>query len=403
MDKHIRRDIAVFKLFTFWFWFSNYILTPYMSPYARDMGASNVVIGFVVSAYSVAQIALKIPLGIASDRMNKKKQFIVAGAAITLASEVGMFLASSVGGLIAFRLLQGIAVAAWVCATVLFASYLPKEQAVNATVQLQIFNSAGTLTGYLIGGFVTTRFGYRSVFLLATMGAVLAFIASLFVHESPSSEKPISTTELVKVGKSPFLLFVTGVCMIGQMILASTTWGFTPTLAIDMGADAFKVSLISISTSVAGLMCSLFVSRRIVAKFGEKRVIILATAAEALFCVMQPFMPGLAMLGASAAVSGFSHAMSYSVLLGLSIKHFPGKTRAAAMGFMQSLYCIGLFVGPVVFGFVSDLLGMRAGFVTVGLIGFIAPVVTHLFFDKSEVATLHQMEALSAAPAPPMP
>ena len=55
--------------------------------------------------------------------MNNKKLFIVIGASVTFVAEVGMYISASVNGLIAFRLLQGIAVASWVCATVLFASY----------------------------------------------------------------------------------------------------------------------------------------------------------------------------------------------------------------------------------------------------------------------------------------
>lgn len=388
-----KRNIRIFKIFTFWFWFSNYILNPYMSPYAQQMGASNVIIGFVVSAYSVAQIALKIPIGIASDRLNNKKLFIVIGAVVTFVAELGMYISATVNGLITFRLLQGIAVASWVCATVLFASYLPPEEAVNATVQLQIANSSGTLSGYFIGGFVTSKFGYRSVFPVAAAGALFALIFSFMLHEEKHVRREaLRIFQLVRVGKSPFLLFVTGVCLVGQMILATTTWGFTPTLAVKMGADSMGVSVISICSSVPGLLCSLFVSRRIVRAWGEKRVVVLATAMEALFCFTQPFMPSLWLLGVNCALSGFFHAMSYSVLLGLSIKHFPNRVRAAAMGFMQSFYCIGLFVGPVISGYFNDHFGIHAGFMVIGILGFIAPIVTLLLYNKTESMTLLEVE-----------
>ena len=388
----MRRSIAVFKVFTFWFWFSNYILNPYMSPYAQQLGATNVVIGFVVSAYSVAQIILKIPIGIVSDRICKKKLFVTIGAVITLLAALGMYLSASVGGLIVFRLLQGIAVASWVCATVLFASYLPTDQAVNATVQLQICNSAGTLTGYFIGAFVTSHFGYRSVFFVAAIGALLALITSLWIYEDHAvTAERVELPQLIKVGKSSFLLFVTGVCLVGQMILATTTWGFTPTLAVQLGADSLGVSVISCCASVPGLLCSLFVSRHIVCAWGERNVIILATSMEALFCFLQPFMPNLFMLGVNSAFLGFFHAMSYSILLGLSIKHFPLKVRAAAMGFMQSFYCIGLFIGPVISGYFNDLYGMQAGFIVIGILGLVAPIATMLLYRRCEQKTLREV------------
>lgn len=397
MMQSTKRDRIFFNIFTFWFWFSNYILNPYMSPYAQSMGASNVVIGFVVSAYSVAQIALKIPLGIVSDRIGRKKVFIVLGAAISMLSELGMYLSASVGGLIAFRLLQGIAVASWVCATVLFASYLPADQAVNATVHLQIFNSAGTLTGYFAGGFITERFGYRSVFALAALGAVFALIFASIIRENrQKQEAPLTTRELVQVGRSPFLLLVTGVCMVGQMILSTTSWGFTPTLALELGASSSQISLISVCWSVSGLVCSMFIVRRLVKRLGEKRLIIIATALEAVFCFSQPFMPSILLLAINGALSGLTHSMSYSVLLGLSIRYFPGRARAAAMGFMQSLYCIGLFIGPVISGYFNDLYGLRAGFIVIGLLGFLAPAATWLFYETAEKKTISQTGAQQA-------
>lgn len=278
------------------------------------------------------------------------------------------------------------------CATVLFASYLPSNEAVSATVQLQIANSAGTLSGYFIGGFVTFRFGYRSVFLIAAIGALLALGTSLLIREEKHAQtEPMHVSQLIRVGRSPFLLFVTGVCLVGQMILATTTWGFTPALAVNMGAGSVGVSAISICSSVPGLLCSLFVSRRIVRRWGEKRVVILATAMEALFCFTQPFMPTLLLLGVNCAFSGFFHAMSYSVLLGLSIKHFPNRVRAAAMGFMQSFYCIGLFVGPVISGYFNDRYGLRAGFMVIGILGLAAPAITALLYDRAERMTLQEI------------
>ena len=146
-------------------------------------------------------------------------------------AEVGMYISASVNGLIAFRLLQGIAVASWVCATVLFASYLPSNEAVSATVQLQIANSAGTLSGYFIGGFVTFRFGYRSVFLIAAIGALLALGTSLLIREDYKACIGISTRGAIGEMRVPALLavvipvacgFLAGPEFVGGLIIGST-------------------------------------------------------------------------------------------------------------------------------------------------------------------------------------
>lgn len=185
MGQGAKREIRTFKLFTVLFWFSNYIVTPYITPYLQSLGAGNIVIGYVVSSYSIAQILVRVPLGIASDRMGRRKSFIVAGAVLTLVSVTGLWLTRSVAWVFVFRTLQGLAVTSWVCATVLFAGYLRPEEAVGATVQLQVCNSGGTLVGYLLGGLVAKRFGYGSVFLVAASGAALALAVSARIAERP--------------------------------------------------------------------------------------------------------------------------------------------------------------------------------------------------------------------------
>ena len=46
MGQEAKREIRTFKLFTVLFWFSNYIVTPYITPYLQSLGAGNIVIGY---------------------------------------------------------------------------------------------------------------------------------------------------------------------------------------------------------------------------------------------------------------------------------------------------------------------------------------------------------------------
>lgn len=68
------------------------------------------------------------------------------------------------------------------------------------------------------------------------------------------------------------------------------------------------------------------------------------------------------------------------------------------MGFMQSFYCIGLFVGPVISGYFSDLYGLGAGFLAIGPLGFVAPAATALLYEFCEQKTLLETSGKGAQP-----
>lgn len=385
-----KREIKSFQIFTVLFWFSNYIVTPYITPQLQAMGVGNIVIGYVVSSYSIAQILIRVPLGILSDRIGKRKLFIIIGSLLTLISVSGLWLTQSVEWFFFFRTLQGLAVTSWVCATVLYAGYLRPDEAVRATVQLQVCNSGGTLAGYILGGAVAGKYGYQSVFLVAAIGALLAAATSTRITEIQKKTEQARIGTLLRVGCSPFLLYVAGMAVFGQILLSSTIWGFTPQLATGLGGGATGVALCSMCFSTAGLLCALFITVPVRKALGERCTLVAAMALEAVFCILQSRCSSLVLLYFCCFCTGITHNMSYSMLLGMSIELFPEKVRAAAMGWHQAIYALGLFIGPVVAGYFSELYGLKAAFSAVGTIGLLGAVLALLLYSRARCATRHQ-------------
>ena len=67
---------TLFCIVTGLFWFSLYAYVPQMTSFAKDMGASYKMIGIITGAYGLSQTLLRIPLGIASDVLNKEKYLL---------------------------------------------------------------------------------------------------------------------------------------------------------------------------------------------------------------------------------------------------------------------------------------------------------------------------------------
>ncbi len=64
---------------TFLFWTSLYVYVPILAPYGRHLGGSMTVIGLIISSYGLMQLLFRIPLGVWSDRIGRRKPFLAAG------------------------------------------------------------------------------------------------------------------------------------------------------------------------------------------------------------------------------------------------------------------------------------------------------------------------------------
>ena len=112
------------------FWMTVYVYVPQFSDYIRyDIGATATLVGLITGSYGITQMLLRLPLGIWSDRLSRRKPFILMGIAMGGLSSLVMFLfARSPGALLIGRLMAGLAACAYVQISILFASYFEGRQ-----------------------------------------------------------------------------------------------------------------------------------------------------------------------------------------------------------------------------------------------------------------------------------
>ncbi|WP_187274416.1 MFS transporter [Paenibacillus sp. N3.4] len=66
----------------------------------------------------------------------------------------------------------------------------------------------------------------------------------------------------------------------------------------------------------------------------------------------------------------------------MSIKHMSADKRATAMGFFQAIYGLGMFVGPVLMGFISDWFSLNQGFIVLGILGILSAALSQWFVQN---------------------
>lgn len=369
--------IPLFYFVTVCFWFAMYTYVPILGVYVEQLGGSHKMAGLILGSYGFVQMCLRIPLGISSDKLQKRRLFITFGLAFTFISSFGMFISKNLTWILIFRSLAGAAAATWVDFTVLFTSYYKHNEATRAIGILSFFNGIAQMLAMLLGGVFAEKISVNSTFALGASVGAIGFIASFFIVDIfEEGSKKITLKEIGEVIKDRNLLAVSFLAVLSQLLTFSTVFGFTPVYAKTIGANEFDLGLLTVFSSLPNALASLFGGIYLAKKFGEKSTIVLGFLTMGLFTITIPFTNNLAFLMFTQAVAGFGRGISFTLLMGLSIKDVGADRRATAMGFFQSIYGLGMFFGPVVVGILGDALNLSKAFILIGVVGCLTAITT---------------------------
>jgi DHA2 family multidrug resistance protein len=162
------------------------VALPYMQ---GSLSATLDQITWVLTSYVVAAAIFTAPVGWLAAHFGRKRLFLLCVIGFTVASAL-CGLATSLGQVVAFRLLQGMFGAALVPlsqATML--DLYPAEQRGSAMAIWGMGVMVGPILGPTLGGYLTDAYDWRWVFLINVPFGILASAGlTLFMRETPRHE-----------------------------------------------------------------------------------------------------------------------------------------------------------------------------------------------------------------------
>jgi MFS family permease len=378
--------IPLFYIVTALYWFSLYTYVPTLSPYVKSLGASYKLVGIIIGSYGFTQMLLRIPLGILSDKLKMRKPFVSLGVFLGMFSCLGMLFFHEPVWVLVFRSMAGAAAATWVTYTVLFSSYFSEEEMPKSIGMINSYCSLGQVLAMLIGGAAAQYFTQFTPFLVGAVGGLAGLFISFFIKEDKHVDRePQKIRELLTVGKERGLLIPSGLAIICQLITFGTVFGFTPVAAKAIGATSFQLGLLTALSTLPGIFSAAMSGSVFAKRWGEKRTITYGFLLVALSCLAIPYAKSLWVLYLTQMIGGFGQGAVFPLLMSASIKSVSIQKRATAMGFFQAIYGIGMFIGPVMVGFLSDSVGLIYGFWAISLIGLAGALLTHLLMKQRNV------------------
>ncbi len=352
MDKKTRLSL----LFVSLLWMiAQYAYVPILSSFANELGANAFMVGLIGGAYGTVSLCLRLPLSILSDKINRKKIFIVLGVIFALIGALLPCFIQTPLSLLIGRCLAGICIATWVHFTVLFASYYPKEKKGFALGLINALAAGGQCVGTVLCAFLAARFGNISPYWAAVIIALIALPIAVFrVKESRDQDAtPLSLKQIVSVIKVKYVFFFSIISAAALFLFFATAFSFTPLIAEKLFA-ANKAQL-SILSSIA-LFCS-FASSIVVSYIpyhaNSRLICWVSCAIMAVSTALIPFSPSMMFLYTMQGINGFFTNFLNVYLNVLLLKYVSPRQLTAATGFFQTIYSLGIAFGPIITGMIQ--------------------------------------------------
>lgn len=193
-----------------------------------ELGLSNFLGGMLETVFLVGYFATAPIFGSLGDRM-ARKWLIAAGVIVWSAATVGSGLASTALGLVVARVFVGVGEASYATlAPTIIDDITPPEKRGAALAWFYAATPIGGALGYLVGGFVEARWGWRHAFFVAGgPGLVFALFSLLIVEPTRKvqTDKPDIKRDLRTLAKVPlYRQGVFGFCAYTAAIGAFSYW-----------------------------------------------------------------------------------------------------------------------------------------------------------------------------------
>ena len=380
----------------FLFWFSVYTYPSFLTSYAvNTLHATNVLAGMIVGSYGLTQMILRIPLGILSDVLKRRKPFVMLGFGLSIAASGGLALVDILAGreivpeglalaALFCRGVSGMTAAAWVNLSVLYSSNYHGEDLAPAMSRLIVPQCGSQIIAMLLGAQLAGRLGELYAFLLATAAGVAGLLVMARIQETRPTGEPMTIRALAVVIRNRQLVQGTVLATVYQLVVWATAQGFVQNWARDViGMTTAELGFLSVANLLPNTILSRFSGTVFAPRFGRKTVLGAGFGFLAAACCFYPQTDSMWSLMGAQALLGCGVGLIMPLTMASAIETVPENRRGAAMGIYQAIYGLGMFAGPVIAGWVIEgFLKASAGEET------IRPGYTANFYAMAAIAVI---------------
>ncbi len=345
-----------------------------------------ILVGILISAYGLTSAIMQPLMGALADRLDRRKLLIQIGLALIAFSTLGFILAQNFFDLLLLRILQGVAVAITIPASMVLMTLITKKETRGGAMGVySTLRMIGFAAGPLLGGYLQTHFGFNSAFLV---GSGFVFIAMILVQIWVDEIEPLNNFNHKKVKFK-----IIDLSLLNPGIISATIATFLMALAFSMVVtleNEFNSRLNMNAFIFAIAFSAVMISRLILQvplgrysdKIGRKPLILLGLIIMApstlllgeAVSVLQLVILRLVQGAAAAAIA----APAFAIAADLSQSGGEGRQ----MSLITTGFGLGLAVGPLIAGFLAVIF-FELPFIVAGIMILIGVLIVYKYLPET--------------------
>jgi MFS family permease len=322
------------------------------------LGASRAILGAIEGSAELTSYAFRMVSGSLSDKVRKRKIFVVAGYAASTVTKP--FFAASSSWLDAFVVRMGDRVGKGLRTAprdALIADSVPEKSAGKAFGIHRTIDQMGAILGPVAAFAFLQVMDIRGIFLMSLIPGIIAVLILIFVvKEVAIKKRRVNATFLSNIRgllkeNRPFVLLLV---ISGIFSLGAFNFSFVLLRASDLGVQKEMIPLVYAVINVAHTAIGI-PSGVLADKIGKEKMLIIGYAVFAVSSLLMVLLSGNFIYAyVLAAVFGLYVGISETVQRAVVPRFVSSELRGTAFGLFNLVIGVCFFASNVVFGFLWD-------------------------------------------------
>ncbi|MEB7502525.1 MFS transporter [Leclercia pneumoniae] len=377
-----RPEARLFFIISILFFICIHSIDAFLAPMMLEQGIEPQVMGIIMGASGLATLLIRFPLGIISDVVKSRKIFIQISLLLPVFTWPLAWLEPNAVTLYLAKAADGVTAATWVLYNILFIRYFDRKEAPAAVALLALAGPVGVFIGNCIGGLLIHYFENNIAFFLSCVSGLLALILTTRIQDvhdavqAPTLKACIAGARKQLSDRSVWLIGILATIVI--LVPFATRDTLTPIYAEQLGGRAGILSLLSnihlIFYALAIALCSAVFYKRL----GVMKTAVIGIVLQILSTLGIPFTDNWYLIYSLQALAGFSFGMAFAAFMSLSVVNTTPDEQSTRMGLFQTIYSLGMFIGPVIMGVMLQHINLASGYLVIAALSVVAVIITPL-------------------------
>ena len=364
------------------------IIEPILPLYAKNMGASGLMIGLIFAGFALSRGIFAPFIGKFSDGHGRKR-LIISGLMLYIIFSLAYTIADTPTLLFIIRFLQGLAT---VMVTPIAQSYVGDiTPAGKEGRYMNLFNISlfmGMAIGPAVGGFFADTFSMKAPFYAMAIMSIISLLLILVFVPKRIVQKQIKQKNTHSLRDT-----LRDHSMRGIMIYAAsrgfTRWGFNTFFPL------FAIQVLFLSKTNIGIFLSAYMLIGALLQypagiFSDKlhkhrnNIILISGALSTIPMFLIPLTKEITYIFILMILMGGLSVFARATTIAIRTERGRIFGMGATTGLFTTSLSIGQIFGPIIFGIIADTFGLNMSFTIGGMVGLIGALVGFFYLNHEK-------------------